>query len=58
MTNLCCLDCVFKLDSINSKKIIFLMEIMNGNINMLNPSGEVVIFYNINSRLTVLIDGS
>ena len=34
------------------------MDIINSNNNMLNPSGEVVLFYNFNSRLTVLVDGS
>ena len=34
------------------------MDIINSNNNMLNPSGEVVFFYNFNSRLTVLVDGS
>ena len=46
------MDCGFYLVSINSKKSIFIMDIMN------TPAGEVASFYNFNSRLDVLIYGS
>ena len=48
----------FYIDSINSKWIILLMDIINKNNNMVNPSGEAVRFYNANIRLTVLVDVS
>ena len=56
--NICWMDCCFYLDRINSKERIFLMDIINRNINMIKPAGEVVRFYNANIRLTVLVYGS
>ena len=43
---------------IKSKESILLIGIMNSNINMLKLAGEVVIFYDVNSRFTFLVDGS
>ena len=34
------------------------MKMIDSNSNMINPAGEVVIFYNNNSRLTVLVNRS
>ena len=34
------------------------MYIMYMNINVINPVVEVISFYNVNSGLTVLVDGS
>ena len=52
------LYCCFYIDSINSKWIILLMDIINKNNNMINPAGEAVRFYNENIRLTVIVDVS
>ena len=52
------LDGSFKLDRINGEERILVMEIMNRDINMLEIFCEVVGFYNVNSRLNVLVDGS
>ena len=39
---ICCLDGGFKLDWTNSEEIIFLMDIMDRDCNILNPACEVV----------------
>ena len=38
--------------------IILLMDIMNRDINMINLACEVVLFYNVNYRFNVFVDGN
>ena len=44
---------VFKLDRIKSEEGILIMDISNRYRNMLNPSCEVIFFYDVSCRLSV-----
>ena len=52
------LGCGFKLDRINIKWGILLIDIINRKTKMIKPDCESVSFYNINSMFTVIIYGS
>ena len=55
---ICWLNGGFLPEWINIEEIVFLMDINNRNINMLNLVCEAVCLLNVNCRLIVLVDGS